>query len=222
MTEAEFRRGGLVREFKIPFGQRDWRVLFRPQAGWLEEQFTAMPLLRSGGVLLLTALLAGIVQLAGRRPQTIRPEVAERNGELAESRRQLAALLHALPGMAYRATYGERLTVLFASEGARELTGWSAEELVAGAVHFRDFIHPDDLGRVREATKTALREHRDVEVEYRIRPRSGGEKWVLSRGRGVYAADGKLDVFEGLAIDITAQKSAESARLALDRKPLER
>jgi PAS domain S-box-containing protein len=220
INEAEFQRGR-SREFKLPFGQRDWRVLIRPHPGWIESQYTWMPLLRSASLLLLSGLIAGIVSLVGRRTQTIRDEVAERTAELAESRRQLASMLHALPGMAYRCTYDEQLTVLFVSEGARGLTGWTAEELVTGVTHFRDFIHPDDIGRVRDATRSALQEHSDVEVEYRIRTRTGGEKWVLSRGRGVYTSGGKLDVFEGLAIDITAQKNAETARLALERKLLE-
>jgi two-component system, cell cycle sensor histidine kinase and response regulator CckA len=220
MMEAEFRRG-LSREFKIPFGQRDWRVQFRPRAGWVEESYTSMPLLRSGSLLLLSALVAGMIHLVGRRTQTVRREVDERTAELAESRRQLASMLHALPGMAYRCTYDDQITVIFVSEGARELTGWTAEEFLAGAVHFRDLIHPDDLGRVRDGTRIALQDQSDVEVEYRIRTRSGVEKWVLSRGRGVYTTDGKLDVFEGLAIDITAQKGAETARLSLERKLLE-
>src|SRR5204862_196240 len=122
--------------------------------------------------------------------------------ELAESRRQFANMLHALPGMAYRCTYDEQLTLTFVSEGARELTGWNAEEFMTGVRHFRDLIHPDDLERVRDVTRAALQDHSDVEIEYRIRMRDGAEKWVLSRGRGVYTADGKLEVFEGLAIDI--------------------
>jgi PAS domain S-box-containing protein len=220
VDEAEFR-SGLHREFRLPFGQRDWRVVFRPRAGWLEAQYSSMPLLRSLSLLLLSGLIAGIVHIVGRRAETIRHEVKERTLELAESRRQIANMLHALPGMAFRCRYDDQVTVLFVSEGARELTGWTAEELMSGVVHFRDCIHPDDVSRVREVTRTALHEHEDVEVEYRIRTRGGDEKWVLSRGRGFYGQDGKLDMFEGLAIDITARKNAEAARLALERKLLE-
>ncbi|MES2696600.1 MAG: CHASE domain-containing protein [Verrucomicrobiota bacterium] len=218
--EAEFR-AGLHRDFSLPFGERDWRVIFRPRDGWLESQRTTMPLLRSAAVLALSALVAGMVLIVGRRTETIQREVGARTAELAESRRQIAHMLHALPGMAYRCSYDEQLNVLFLSEGARELTGWTAEEFVSGVAHFRDCIHPDDLARVREVTRGALQEQHDVEVEYRLRTRGGEEKWVLSRGRGVYSAEGDLRFFEGLAIDITAQKKAESARLELERKLLE-
>ena len=220
MTEEAFRRG-VTREFKLPFGHRDWRVVFRPRPGWIESRAASAPIVRSAGVLLLSALVAGLVQLIGRRTETIRREVDERTVELAESRRQLANMLHALPGMAYRCTYDDQLTVLFLSEGALALTGWTAEEFINGVAHFRDCIHPDDLGRVREATRVALQEQKDIELEYRIRTKTGDEKWVLSRGRGVYTAGGELSIFEGLAIDITAQKNAEAARLELERKLLE-
>lgn len=219
-TEEAFRQG-LYREHPLSFGNREWRVLFRPPDGWLESQYTSMPVLRSGSILLMCGLVAGLVVLNGRRTQLVRREVETRTAELTESRRQLASLVHSLPGMMYRCTYDGQLTVLFLSQGAYELTGWKPEEFMSGAVHFRDCIHPDDLERVREATRRALESQSDVEVEYRVRTKSGAEKWVLSRGRGVYGPDGALNVFEGLAIDITAQKQAEAARLELERKLLE-
>ncbi len=213
-------RTGMSREHQLPFGQRDWRVIYRPRAGWIEEQRTTTPFLRSCSLVLLSALIAGLIQIVGRQTGTVQRQVDERTRELADSRRQLSNLLHALPGMAYRCRYDERFNVLFVSEGARELTGWTAEEFLSGAVHFRDLIHPDDLERVREATRTAVHEQTDTDVEYRIRTRNGAEKWVLARGRGV--SDGnQTNLFEGLAIDVTTQKQAEIARLTFERKLLE-
>lgn len=220
ISEADLR-SGLHREYKIPFGRCDWRVLMRPRAGGMEKHYTVDPLVRFFGVLALTGLLVGVVQLTNRRTDTIRREVQERTAELAESRRHFARLLQTLPGMAYRCTYDDQITVLFVSEGAHELTGWAPEDFVNGVVHFRDCIHPDDLAHVRDMTRAALQQQRMVEVEYRIRTRSGGEKWVLSRGRGIYEEDGGLRFFEGLAIDITDQKKSEEGRIGLERKLLE-
>jgi PAS domain S-box-containing protein len=219
-TEAEFRRG-LVNDLTIPLGGRVWRVLYRPRTGWIEEQFTALAWVRTAGVLGLTALLAGLVHALGRRNEVIENVVTERTAELAESRRELGSVLHALPGMAYRCRYDEQLTVLFVSDGARELTGRPAAEFIAGHVHFRDFVHADDLERVRSGTITALEERRDFELEFRIRLPDGTEKWVLSRGGGICDRAGELNFFEGLAIDITARKNAEHERIALERKLLE-
>jgi two-component system cell cycle sensor histidine kinase/response regulator CckA len=221
VVSEETFRSSLNREFPLPFGQRDWRVVFRPRPGWVEAQYTTTPLLRSLSLLLLSGLVAGLVHSIGRRTDMIRSEVTLRTAELAESRRHFANLLQALPGMAYRCTYDEQITVKFVSEGVRELTGWTPEEFVSGQVHFRDCIHPGDLARVREATRAALDEQRAIELEYRLCTRDGKEKWVLSRGRGVYEPSGELRYFEGLAIDITVQKKTEEARLNLERKLLE-
>ena len=211
---------GLFLDISLPIGGRNWHALYRPRAGWIQEQFSALPWVRLAGVLTLTGLLTGLVFTLGRRTDHIRQQVAERTAELNESRRQLQSTLHALPGMAYHATYDENFDIIFISDGVEALTGYAREEFLSLRRHFRDVIHPDDLDRVREATLAGLATQREIDIECRIRTRDGREKWVLSRGRGIFA-DGHPPVFEGLAIDITAQKEAEAARLGLERKLLE-
>ncbi len=219
-TEAEFRTQP-HHELSMPIGGREWRVIYRPRAGWMDQQMTPLPYVRSLGLIAITGLIAGLVHVLGRRTESVEREVRARTTELADSRHELDTLLRALPGMAYRCRYDDRLTILYVSEGALALTGHRPDAFIAGRVHFRDLIHPDDVERVRSATRSALEEKRDIEVSYRLRHVSGAEKWVLSRGRAVYNADGKPQVFEGLAIDVTAQKDAETARLGLERKMLE-
>ena len=219
-TEQEFRQG-IYDERTLPMGGRTWKILYRPRAGWLEAQVTPLPWVRTCGVLAITLLLAGLVQILARRSAVIAREVTERTAELNESRRLLDSLLHALPGMAYRCLYDQQLKVIYVSEGAAQLTGYPADDFIWGKVHFRQLIHPEDVERVRAATQAALAAHRDIEVEYRLVQRDGTEKWVLSRGRGVYGEDGKLQFLEGLAIDITASKQAEADKLAIERKLLE-
>ncbi len=220
VTEADFRASS-AHEYSFEFGGRRWLARYRSSATWLAEQDDHLPQLWLGSGLLVTALLASLVGGVARRAIVVERLVAERTAELEENRRQLDNLLHALPGMAFRARYDKQLTTLFVSEGAYALTGSRPEEFVSGAVHLRDFTHPDDLERVRTATRTALADQCDFEVEYRLRPRTGREKWVLSRGRGVYAPDGQLLFIDGLAIDITDRKQAEAAKLTLERKLLE-
>ncbi len=223
MDEAAFRASApLVRELPLSIGSRDWRVLYRPQSGWVESQHTITPFWHAATVLSVCGLLAGFVTVIGRRTQTIRREVELRTAELAESRRQFASLVHSLPGMAFRAKYENRhFQVLFASEGALGLTGCPAEDFMSGAAHIREFIHPADMDLVRDAVRAAVDARKDLEFTYRLRTRSGVEKWVLARGRAVYNADGKAELLECIIIDISDQKKAEEARLALERKLLE-
>jgi PAS domain S-box-containing protein len=72
-------------------------------------------------------------------------------------------------------------------------------------------IHPDDAPRL----ETALREHFQgrtpgFECEYRVR--DGNWRWLLARGRCLRDAGGKPYRFVGSAIDVTAEKQAQSDR----------
>jgi PAS domain S-box-containing protein len=218
-TTADFEAGAHT-VVTIDRAGRKWELWFRPAASWLAAYSTY----RSwffGSVFLAASLAVGLyLRSVQRRAILIERRVAERTAELMESQRTLDNFLHALPGMAYRGTYDDQFDITFVSEGALALTGCPPEEFLSGRAHIRDFIHPDDLARVRAATMAGLASRSEIEVEYRIRARDGVEKWVLSRGRGVFDG-GRTPEFEGLAIDITAQKKAEQEGLALERKLLE-
>ncbi|MBS0632234.1 MAG: CHASE domain-containing protein [Verrucomicrobia bacterium] len=219
--EAEFR-AGFVRENSFEFGGRHWRTVYKPVPGWIDRQRTGGPLRGLFIGLGVTTLGVLLVETMRRRNATIQSEVVKRTAELTESRRQMSSLLQSLPGMAYRCRYtAGGITVVYVSEGIRSLVGLAPDDLVSGRAHFRDFIHPDDLVRVREATLAALADSRSFEIEYRVRPVEGPEKWVHSRATIVADPAGPADFIEGLAIDITAQKQAELERIALERKMLE-
>jgi PAS domain S-box-containing protein len=217
-AEVDFVRGP-HQTSTLKVAGRTWRMLYRdPEAGRLP--LLGSPLLALLAGLSVTGLGAGLLALLQRRTAIIQREVRERTAELSESRRQLRSLMDALPGMAYRGTYDDCMNLTFISEGVLGLTGFPAADFLEGRLHLRDLVHPDDLARVRAQTRAALDEKQPFEVEYRLRAKDGTEKWVLSRGRGVFGLTA-APVFEGLAIDITAQKNAEAARLGLERKLLE-
>ncbi len=220
-TEAELRRG-LTREKNLPVGDRQWQVLYRASPEWLDGQYSPVPFIYLCSCLALTALSAALVFVLQRRNEVIERQVAERTAELSESRRQLESIVQALPGMAYICQYEKRQMIpLYLSEGALALTGWPASDFITGQVHYRELLHPADLALVRDTTRAALEAQDAFEVEYRLRTRDGSEKWVLSRGRGVYDEQGRIQCFEGLALDITARKQAETSKLALERRLLE-
>jgi len=216
----EFSRG-MVQELPIPIGGRDWRVLYRPRAGWMEEQVTALSWVRTGGVLVITALLAGLVRILGRRTELIERAVAERTTELAESRREIDSILRALPGTAFRCAFDDRLTALFVSEGMLALSGYPADDFISGRRQIPELTVPADRPAVHAAVVNAVQERRPFEGEYRFTHRDGQEKWVLVRGRPIYDAAGGLRFLEGLAIDITALKRAEQERMTIERRLLE-
>jgi PAS domain S-box-containing protein len=85
-------------------------------------------------------------------------------------------------------------------------------------------VHPDDLAVVESERDTAVRNHEQFDLEFRIVRPSGEIRWLSSRGRGHYDENGNVVRVVGNNIDITERIQAKEAlrereqrmRLALD------
>jgi diguanylate cyclase (GGDEF)-like protein/PAS domain S-box-containing protein len=137
-------------------------------------------------------------------------DIRQRDSELQESRRAMTTLVCNLPGMAYRCTNDHDWTMEFVSDGALELTGFMAVDIVGNAkVAYNDIIHPDDRDRIWGKVQNALKARDSFEFTYRIKTKDGNEKWVWERGRGVFLPSGELEAIEGFIADITERKLTE-------------
>lgn len=125
----------------------------------------------------------------------------------------LLSLADMLPGALYRCRNDRDWTMDFVSAGARELTGYTVDELVVRrTVTFgADLIVPDDRARAWDDLQTCLAARSPWASEYRIRRRDGQIRCVWEQGRGVFAADGSLEFLVGFIIDIEDRKRAEAA-----------
>ena len=128
---------------------------------------------------------------------------------LRESRRQYAALLANLPGMAYRCAYDDDWTMEFVSEGCRELTGYAPDDLIGSrTVSFNHLIVKSHRQRLRDKWQEVLARRMPFEDEYEITTRSGDTRWVWEKGEGVFDESGTLLALEGFIADITDRKHA--------------
>lgn len=131
---------------------------------------------------------------------------------LRESRRQVAALMSNLPGMAYRCANEPSWRMVFVSEGAAALTGHRPEALLpGGGIEFGDLIHPQDRPRVWRQVQVALKEGRPFTLNYRIVTADDRIKWCWEQGRSVIDAITGEPLIEGFICDATAQHEAEAA-----------
>ena len=138
--------------------------------------------------------------------------------ELQESRRQHAALLANLPGMAYRCRIDRDWTMEFVSDGCLALTGYSPEDLaVSRTVTYNAIIAPAFRQMVWDKWQEALRARHPCALEYQIITRRGETKWVWEQGEGVYDGQGRLQALEGFISDITERKRADAERDRLTR-----
>lgn len=132
-----------------------------------------------------------------------------------EMQREMAALMSNLPGMAYRCKFEESWPVEFASEGALQLTGYSAADLIAGNPRYGELIHPDDRDVVWEGVIAAVNGKRQFQLTYRIQtPRS--QKWVWEQGQAIFEPDGKVRCLEGFITDITPARRAQEEVIRLN------
>lgn len=77
---------------------------------------------------------------------------------------------------------------------------------------FYERLHPDDRERTRQAIEKSIGERTDYNIEYRtVAPGNGRMRWIRAIGRGFYNAQGEAVRFDGITLDITAQKQTEDA-----------
>ncbi len=81
---------------------------------------------------------------------------------------------------------------------------------------FADFIHPDDLPRVRESVEGWLRGDAKP-IEFRLLSESGEARWHRSHGRPI-VKEGRADGVRGVLTDINEQRQVEEALHAIKRR----
>lgn len=147
------------------------------------------------------------VHIAAIRDVSVRIKTDE---ALVESQRKLAVLMSNLPGMAYRCKNDKEYTMLFISDGCKDLTGYEADELVNNKdISYGKLVHSEFEFNIWDEIQTALRENRQFQLEYKIFTKSGQEKWVWEKGIGIKSKDGSIDHLEGFITDISDLKKAE-------------
>ena len=77
-------------------------------------------------------------------------------------------------------------------------------------------VHPDDRERLTAAVQTTTTAGADLDIEWRVHTGDGSPRWLMSRGRAVHDADGRVVRYSGIVIDITRRKTAEAEILRLN------
>lgn len=101
-------------------------------------------------------------------------------------------------------------TVYF-SAGYTGNLGYAPREWAAHVTEWSERIHPDDFDRVMEVTRQLMeRRGEGFSIEYRLRHRDGGYRWVLDRSRVVeWGGEGNQTRVVGTHLDITDRKVME-------------
>ncbi len=125
----------------------------------------------------------------------------------------LQAFVQKMPLVVYRQRVGPDLSVRYeyVSPGIAEIYGVEPAQLESKPDMILDLVHADDRNRVEQAFETAWRSNEDLDTEYRIVTPGGQTKWVHNLARAATrAAGGEIGIWDGIVLDVTAQKKAES------------
>ena len=148
----------------------------------------------------------GKVEIHGSsRDITERKKVEE---ELRESRREYAALLSRLPGMAYRCKNWPSSTVVFVSSGCEELTGLTPAEIIGTDKLYPQIVPSPYWKKFAANLFQALEEHKRYEGEYEIKRTDGTSRWVWDKGEGIYDEKGNIIGVEGFVSDASERRLA--------------
>ncbi|WP_407331593.1 PAS domain S-box protein [Enterovibrio sp. 27052020O] len=129
---------------------------------------------------------------------------------LRENAKQYRSLVANLPCMAFREMTGATRHMVYISDAAKSITGYSASILTGenGVSHFIDRIHQEDTANYRKARELASRRNGKYDCEYRFMSRDDEEKWFWEIGHSYRAEDGSTWI-DGVIIDITDKREVE-------------
>jgi PAS domain S-box-containing protein len=133
--------------------------------------------------------------------------------ELRKSEEKFRALAENIPNVVYQCKNDARYTFLYLNKPIEDLTGYPREEFLEKGLSFFDLYHPDDLPNIPTPEENDVTDanRNPFHITYRIRHKSGEWRWVDEWGTGVTNAEGKVELLEGIMIDISERKRAEEA-----------
>jgi diguanylate cyclase (GGDEF)-like protein/PAS domain S-box-containing protein len=135
--------------------------------------------------------------------------------ELRASEARLRTLVKNIPGAVYRCEATPPYLDEFVSDAVFQLTGYTAEQFLNDEVLFDSLILPGHRERSDRDLDDALSTRRPFVIEYPIRHRDGGVRWIVEQGQPSYDEDGSPVWLDGVMFDVTERKHLED-RLAHD------
>ncbi|MDD2338444.1 MAG: PAS domain S-box protein, partial [Geobacteraceae bacterium] len=106
------------------------------------------------------------------------------------------------------------------SPGYYRMLGYQPDEFPTRSKSWLNLLHPDDRERVLQTNIDCIENKvESFEVEFRMREKSGGWRWILGRGKAVSRDEnGRALRLVGTQVDITERKIAEERLLKSEKR----
>ncbi len=153
----------------------------------------------------LEALNRELEQRVAERTQELETKaeaLQQLNRTLTQKNQELDAIMRTAPDVIFSSrSEGYRD---YLSERFYEYTG--AEEGSGNGFAWMEYIHPDDMVRVRADWKASVQSGSAYESEYRLKAKDGQYRWFRARAVPVHDHDGNLSRWYGTCADIHDSK----------------
>jgi PAS domain S-box-containing protein len=146
-------------------------------------------------------------------------DVKRAESALAESERRFRAMVDNVPGSVWqevRHLDGSH-AYTFMSEGFRDQTGWSPEELQADPEIMRRIYLPSEEWERESLALSSAIELSFRTREFRVRRKDGTTRWLRARSIPHSTSTGEV-AWDGVTIDITEEKQREEALREAQRR----
>ena len=186
-------------------------ILKRLRAGHRVDHFETIRQRKDGTLLDVSLTISPII---GPNGQIIgASKIARDVTEQRQARRALDEASERLKLALAAASLGDwswdaRTDLVTVSETAARIFGVPAGRPMPRE-EMRKLLEVEDRERSRLTAETALANHTDYEIEYRLTRPDNSEAWISTKGRGIYAEDGTIIGQLGFVQDISARKNAE-------------
>ena len=132
---------------------------------------------------------------------------------IRERDRQLRTISDNLPGgFVYQLLMeGDQRRFTYISAGIEALMDISARDVMNNSDIFYSMIQEEDRGKLHNEAQSALTDMSRFHVDLRYRSISGLVRWLMLTSAPRPLSDDKI-IWDGIAIDVTAQKEAETER----------
>jgi PAS domain S-box-containing protein len=135
---------------------------------------------------------------------------SEINGMLSRLQKSGKQLRQITENMLDMVTFTDTNAVYkYASPSVERTLGYEPHEMLGKTIF--DYVHPDDLERVKEAVQTAIKTQTPTRIEYRCRHADGRYLWLESTGSFIFDDNGPIAGTVLSSRDITERKKAEDA-----------
>lgn len=197
--------------------QQDWPYVFeqfdKQERGEIQLAVD-IPVKRKDGSVFYADINTSRVNIGGKHYIVgVFRDITERKQmeiELRESELAYRTLAQNLPGMVYRVFVREGERMQFYNAMPVLMTGYTVDELATGTVcSIEPLILDEDRPGVMAEVRRAIAGKRAFVVEYRLKHKDGGIRWMAEHGMPVYGTDGAPLYIDGVIFDITEHKQDE-------------